>query len=52
MKDRSMKVSGECENLVYANSGMYWLEKSIETFASNYLLTISASSLRDSFVVC
>lgn len=36
MKDTSIKVSGECENLVYANSGMYWLEKSIETFASNY----------------
>lgn len=36
MKDTSIKVSGECQNLVYANSGMYWLEKSIETFASNY----------------
>ena len=36
MKDTSVKVSGECKNLVYANSGMYWLEKSIETFASNY----------------
>ncbi len=36
MKDTSIQVSGECENLVYANSGMYWLEKSIETFASNY----------------
>lgn len=36
MKDTSIEVSGECENLVYANSGMYWLERSIETFASNY----------------
>ncbi len=36
MKDTSIKVSGECQNLVYANSGMYWLERSIETFASNY----------------
>lgn len=36
MKDTSIKVSGECENLVYANSGMYWLERSIEAFASNY----------------
>ena len=36
MKDTSIQVSSECENLVYANSGMYWLEKSIETFASNY----------------
>lgn len=36
MKDTSIKVSEECENLVYANSGMYWLEKSIEAFASNY----------------
>ncbi len=36
MKDTSIKVSAECENLVYANSGMYWIEKSIETFASNY----------------
>lgn len=36
MKDTSIKVSEECNNLVYANSGMYWLEKSIETFASNY----------------
>ena len=36
MKDTSIRVSGECTNLVYANSGMYWLEKSIETFASNY----------------
>ncbi len=36
MKDTSIKVSAECNNLVYANSGMYWLERSIETFASNY----------------
>ena len=36
MKDTSIEVSGECDNLVYANSGMYWLERSIETFASNY----------------
>ncbi len=36
MKENSIKVSGECENLIYANSGMYWLEKSIEMFASNY----------------
>lgn len=36
MKDMSIKVSDECENLIYANSGMYWLERSIETFASNY----------------
>lgn len=36
MKDVSIKVSGECDNLIYANSGLYWLEKSIETFATNY----------------
>ena len=36
MKDTSIKVSEECSNLIYANRGMYWLEKSIETFASNY----------------
>ena len=36
MKDTSIQVSSECKNLVYANSGMYWLEKSIETFASDY----------------
>ena len=36
MKDISVKVSEECENLIYANSGMYWLEKSIEKFATNY----------------
>lgn len=36
MKDTSLQVSSECENLVYANSGMYWLEKAIEAFASNY----------------
>lgn len=36
MKDTSISVSEECNNLVYANSGMYWLERSIETFASNY----------------
>lgn len=29
MKDTSIKVSGECENLVYANSGMYWLLRAI-----------------------
>lgn len=36
MKEESIEVSEECENLIYANSGMYWLEKSIEKFASNY----------------
>ncbi|MCR5500791.1 MAG: dynamin family protein [Acetatifactor sp.] len=36
MKEESISVSEECENLIYANSGMYWLEKSIEAFASNY----------------
>ena len=36
MKDISLKISEECENLIYANSGMYWLEKSIEKFATNY----------------
>ncbi len=36
MKETAVQVSSECKNLIYANSGMYWLEKSIETFASNY----------------
>jgi len=36
MKTRSEESSIECSNLVYANSGMYWLEKSIELFATNY----------------
>jgi len=36
MKASMIKVSEECQNLVYANSGMYCLEKSIESFASNY----------------
>lgn len=36
MEDTAIQVSSECKNLIYANSGMYWLEKSIELFASNY----------------
>lgn len=36
MKAKAEEVSAQCSNLVYANSGMYWLEKSIELFASNY----------------
>ncbi len=36
MKDKSISISNECENLMYANSGMYWIERSIEMFASNY----------------
>lgn len=36
LKKRSMEEVAECDNLVYANSGMYSLEKSIELFASNY----------------
>ena len=36
MKARAEQESAECGNLVYANSGMYGLERSIELFASNY----------------
>ncbi len=36
MKETIVDISGECENLVYANSGLYCLERSIEKFASNY----------------
>ena len=36
MKETASRVSQECTNLVYANSGMYWLEKSIEKFATDY----------------
>ena len=36
MKELSSQISQECSNLVYANSGMYWLEKSIERFATDF----------------
>ena len=36
MKETANQVSQDCSNLVYANSGMYWLEKSIEKFATDY----------------
>ncbi|MGN0423677.1 MAG: dynamin family protein [Acetatifactor sp.] len=36
MKAKAEEISAECSNLVYANSGLYWLEKAIELFATNY----------------
>lgn len=36
LKERAIEYSGECTNLIYANSGLYCVEKEIETFASRY----------------
>lgn len=36
MKDKCVKESSECENMIFANSGLFWIEKEIETFASKY----------------
>lgn len=36
IKAKSEEISADCTNLVYSNSGMYWIEKSIEMFADNY----------------
>lgn len=36
IKKKALEYSAECQNLVYANSGLYCVEKEIETFASRY----------------
>ena len=36
LKKRAEKVSLACDDNVYANSGMYWVEQEIETFAEKY----------------
>ncbi len=36
LKKRAEKASLACEDNIYANSGMYWVEQEIETFAEKY----------------
>lgn len=36
IKKNVEKYSGECENLIYANSGLYCIEQEMENFASKY----------------
>ena len=36
IKSRSVAESEQAENLVYANSGLYWIEKEIDSFAEKY----------------
>ena len=36
IKKRALEYSAECSNLVYANSGLYCIEKEIESFASRH----------------
>ncbi|MBQ6212012.1 MAG: dynamin family protein, partial [Ruminococcus sp.] len=36
LKNRSVERSDECENNIYANSGLYSIEEEIETFAGKY----------------
>lgn len=36
IKSRSLAESEQVNNLVYANSGLYWIEKEIDTFARRY----------------
>ena len=36
LKKRAEKVSLACDDSIYANSGMYWVEQEIETFAEKY----------------
>jgi|GEM_PF-174406 len=36
IKDRVVEYSTECDNLIYANSGLYCIENEMERFASKY----------------
>ena len=36
LKKRAERVSLACNDLIYANSGLYWVEQEIETFAKKY----------------
>ena len=36
MKERTVAISSECNDLIFANSGLYCVEKDIEEFASKY----------------
>lgn len=36
LKKRAEQVSLACNDLIYANSGLYWVEQEIETFAKKY----------------
>jgi GTPase SAR1 family protein len=36
IKSRAVSESEQSENLIYTNSGLYWIEKEIDTFAEKY----------------